>query len=69
MPVGPVRSIPSLEVEGASVLDEFYWLNKEDPTYSLRRATWKSRRANPHGRQYDLVAAGAARAGDAGHHP
>ena len=34
-----MRSIPSIEVEGASVLDEFYWLNKEDPTYSLRRAT------------------------------
>ena len=32
------RSIPSLEVEGASVLDEFYWLNKEDPNYSLERA-------------------------------
>ena len=35
------RSIPSIEVEDASVLDEFYWLNKEDPTYTLRRATWK----------------------------
>ena len=33
------RSIPSLEVEGASVLDEYYWLNKEDPNYSLCRAT------------------------------
>jgi len=33
------RSIPSLEVEGASVLDEFYWLNKDDPNYSLERAT------------------------------
>jgi oleate hydratase len=32
------RSIPSLETEGASVLDEFYWLNKEDPNYSLQRA-------------------------------
>lgn len=32
------RSIPSLEVENASVLDEFYWLNKEDPNYSLERA-------------------------------
>lgn len=31
------RSIPSLEVEGASVLDEFYWLNKEDPNYSKCR--------------------------------
>ena len=33
------RSIPSLETEGASVLDEFYWLNKKDPNYSLCRAT------------------------------
>ncbi|MHC2721972.1 oleate hydratase [Bradyrhizobium diazoefficiens] len=35
------RSIPSLELEGASVLDEFYWLNKDDPNYTLRRATVK----------------------------
>ncbi len=28
------RSVPSLEIENASVLDEFYWLNKEDPNYS-----------------------------------
>jgi oleate hydratase len=33
------RSIPSLEIEGASVLDEFYWLNKDDPNSSLQRAT------------------------------
>ena len=33
------RSIPSLETEGASVLDEYYWLNKKDPNYSLQRAT------------------------------
>lgn len=33
------RSIPSLEIEGASVLDEFYWLNNDDPNFSLRRAT------------------------------
>ena len=33
------RSIPSLEIEGASVLDEFYWLNKDDPNSSLCRVT------------------------------
>ncbi|MFC9561360.1 oleate hydratase [Agromyces sp. NPDC056965] len=33
------RSIPSLEVEGASVLDEFYRLNKDDPNFSLCRVT------------------------------
>ena len=25
------HSIPSIETEGVSVLDEYYWLNKEDP--------------------------------------
>ena len=33
------RSVPSLEVKDASVLDEFYWLNKEDPNFSKMRAT------------------------------
>ena len=33
------RSIPSLEVEDASVLDEFYRLDKDDPNLSLQRAT------------------------------
>ena len=33
------RSIPSLETPGISVLDEYYWLNKEDPNFSLCRAT------------------------------
>lgn len=31
------RSVPSLEVEDASVLDEFYWINKEDPNSSYCR--------------------------------
>lgn len=35
------RSIPSIETEGVSVLDEYYWLNKADPNYSLCRATKK----------------------------
>src|SRR5690554_5142414 len=29
------RSIPSLEIEGASVLDEFFWLNRDDPNFTL----------------------------------
>ncbi|MDO5714697.1 MAG: oleate hydratase [Tissierellia bacterium] len=33
------RSIPTLEDPSVSVLDKFYWLNKEDPNYSLMRAT------------------------------
>ncbi len=36
-----MRSIPSIETEGVSVLDEYYWLNKADPNYSLCRATEK----------------------------
>lgn len=32
------RSIPSLDTADASVLDEFYWLNKQDPNYSLQAA-------------------------------
>ena len=35
------RSIPSIETPGVSVLDEYYWLNKEDPNFSLCRATEK----------------------------
>ncbi len=34
-----MRSIPSIETEGVSVLDEYYWLNKHDPNFSLMRAT------------------------------
>ncbi len=34
-----LRSIPSIEDPSISVLDEYYWLNKEDPNYSLCRAT------------------------------
>ena len=33
------RSIPSIEDENYTVLDEYYWLNKADPNYSLCRAT------------------------------
>lgn len=33
------RSVPSIEKPNISVLDEYYWLNKHDPNYSLCRAT------------------------------
>ena len=33
------RSVPSFETPDISVLDEYYWLNKHDPNYSLCRAT------------------------------
>ena len=35
------RDVPSIETPGVSVLDEYYWLNKHDPNYSLCRATEK----------------------------
>ena len=33
------RSIPSIEDPSVTVLDEYYWLNKDDPNYSLCRST------------------------------
>ena len=33
------RDVPSIENPSISVLDEYYWLNKHDPNYSLCRAT------------------------------
>lgn len=33
------RDVPSMENPEISVLDEYYWLNKHDPNYSLCRAT------------------------------
>ena len=33
------RSVPSIEDENHTVLDEYYWLNKDDPNYSFCRAT------------------------------
>lgn len=41
------RSVPSLEVEDASVLDEFYWLNKDDPNFS------RCRLIHQHGQRVD----------------
>ena len=49
------RSIPSIETEGVSVLDEYYWLNKEDPNFSLCRSTKSPRRRRRHERQIQSV--------------
>ena len=43
------RSIPSLEVPGASVLDEYYWLNKH-----ALSCDGQPRRGRTHGRQIPL---------------
>lgn len=57
------RSIPSLEIKGASVLDEFHWLNTDDPNQSLQRVThargqtvpdWRSLKLNRKARR-DLL--------------
>ncbi len=34
-----LRDVPSIENTDYSVLDEYYWLNKDDPNYSLCRVT------------------------------
>lgn len=41
------RSIPSLENENVSVLDEFYWLNKSDPSFSYTRVIERRGRRLP----------------------
>jgi oleate hydratase len=48
------RSIPSIETEGVSVLDEFYRLNKDDPNYSLQRATIDQGQDAGTGGRFDL---------------
>jgi oleate hydratase len=48
------RSIPSIETEGVSVLDEFYRLNKDDPNYSLQRATIERGQDAGTGGRFDL---------------
>ena len=48
------RSIPSLEVEDASVLDEFYWLNKEDPNFSHCRVIENKGQCIPDDGQFTL---------------
>lgn len=41
------RSIPSLENQDVSVLDEFYWLNKADPSFSHTRVIERRGRRLP----------------------
>lgn len=48
------RCIPSLEVEDASVLDEFYWLNKDDPNFSKNRATLNQGQSANTGNRFGL---------------
>lgn len=48
------RSIPSLEVPGASYLDEYYWLDKEDPNSSNCRLIYNRGDRLPSDDQYGL---------------
>ena len=48
------RDVPSLETPGVSVLDEYYWLNKHDPNYSLCRATVKRGRDAHTDKKFEL---------------
>ena len=53
------HSIPSIETEGVSVLDEYYWLNKEDPNYSLMRSTMNRGEDAHTDRKFDISDKGA----------
>lgn len=48
------RSIPSLEIPGASYLDEYYWLDKKDPNSSNCRLIYNRGNRVPTDGQYGL---------------
>ena len=48
------RSIPSLEIEGASYLDEFYWLDQDDPNSSNTHLIYKRGQRVPTDGKYEL---------------
>lgn len=48
------RSIPSLEIKGASYLDEFYWLDQDDPNSSNTRLIYKRGQRVPTDGKYEL---------------
>lgn len=48
------RSIPSLEIEGASYLAEFYWLDQDDPNSSNTRLIYKRGQRVPTDGKYEL---------------
>lgn len=48
------RSIPSLEIEGASYLDEYYWLDQDDPNSSNCRMIYQRGNEVPDDGQYTL---------------
>ena len=48
------RDVPSKDDPNVSVLDDYYWLNKEDPNYSLCRATAHCGKKLPTGKDFTL---------------
>ena len=48
------RSVPSLEEPGASALDEFHRLNRDDPNYSKNRATLERGRSADTNNRFEL---------------
>ena len=48
------KDVPTLKDSNVSVLDEYYWLNKEDPNYSLCRATANRGQKLPTGQDFTL---------------
>ena len=52
------RSIPSIEDENHTVLDEYYWLNKADPQLQPLPRHPQPRRGRPHRRQVRPVRQG-----------
>ena len=60
-----MRSIPSLDVEDASVLEDYYRLNKDQPNYSKCRTIAQPRAGLPDRRQDAPDLQGAGRADEA----
>lgn len=48
------KDVPSKDDPNVTVLDEYYWLNKEDPNYSLCRATFNKGEQYPTGHDFTL---------------
>ena len=64
-----MRSIPSLDVEGASVLEDYYQINKDYPNYSKCRTIHKRGKPFPTDGKMLLTPEGAGRADEALLHP
>ena len=63
------RSIPSIETEGVSVLDEYYWLNKKDPQLLPLPRHCQPGRGRPHRRKVCPVRQGGYEDHEAVLHP